>query len=86
MNLNQTEQEIYDFCITPRTAAEIMEFIGHKTPPYKSLRVLQRLDLIERISTYDRAKATFVQFGRPKKFDWYIKETPETCMVMGVRL
>lgn len=87
MNLNQTEQDVLDFLVVPRTAIEVMEFIGHKTPPYGTLRLLQRLDLVDRISPYERAKATFVQSGRPMKLDSYMRAgPPETAIVMGVRL
>ena len=86
MNLNQIEQDIYDFCIVPRTAAEIMEFIRHKTPPYGALRFLQRIDLIDKVSPYERAKATFVQSGRAMKIDSYMRQVSETSMVMGVMI
>jgi len=86
MNLNQTEQDIYDFVVVPRTAVEIMEFISHKTPPYGSLRLLQRLDLVDKISDYERAKAKFVQSGRPMQLDSYANHVPETSLVMGVRI
>jgi hypothetical protein len=86
MNLNQTEQDVFDFLITPRSAQEIMNFIGHKTPPYGILRLLQRLDLIDKIAPYEKAKSLFVQSGRPMKIDnIYIK--PKAVMtVFGVRL
>ena len=83
MTLNQTEQDIYDFLITPRTAVEVMEFVGHKTPPYGSLRLLQRLDLIDKISDHERAKALFVQSGRPIKIE---KPYMQLVTVMGVKL
>jgi hypothetical protein len=84
MNLSQIEQDIYDFVIVPRTAIEIMEFIGHKTPPYGALRFLQRVDLVDKISPYQRAKAKFVQSGRPMKTDpVYVREVQT---VMGVRI
>lgn len=86
MNLNQTEQDVLDFLVVPRTAIEVMEFIGHKTPPYGTLRLLQRLDLVDRVSPYERAKALFVQSGRPMKLDRYMRHTPETAIVMGVRI
>lgn len=84
--LNQIEQDIYEFCVVPRSAQEIMEFVGHKTPPYGALRFLQRVDLIDKVSPYERAKATFVQSGRPMKLDSYMRQVPETCLVMGVRI
>ena len=84
IKLNQTEQDIYDFLVTPRTAVEIMEFMGHKTPPYGSLRLLQRLDLVDKRSAYEKAKALFVQSGRPAKLDKpYVQQT---INVMGVQL
>lgn len=86
MKLNQTEQDILDFCVVPRTAIEIMEFIGHKTPPYGALRLLQRLDLVDKISTHERTKAVFVQSGRPMNVDSIYMKVSETAMVMGVQI
>ena len=86
MKLSNTEQAVLDFLATPKSAIEVMKHVGHKTPPYGILRLLQRLDLVDKISKYDRAKALFVASGRPMSIDkMYVKvRTPQT--VMGVRL
>jgi hypothetical protein len=81
--LTKTEQDVLDFLITPKTAIEVMEFVGHKTPPYGILRFLQRLDLVDKISKYERSKAMFVQSGRSMIVDTYVKETHN---VFGVQI
>ena len=80
--MSETETKVLEFLKTPKTSVEVMEFLGHKTPPYGILRLLQRLDLVDRISPYDRAKATFVASGRPMKID----EPYVLTTVMGVRI
>lgn len=67
MNLNTRDQTILDFLHKPRTSDEIMNHLGHLTPPYGSLRLLQRLGLVEKVSAYERAKATFVATGTRSK-------------------
>ncbi len=50
-----------------------------------TLRLLQRLDLIERISPYERAKATFVATGNAPAADPYIRPNAGLTF-LGVRL
>lgn len=86
MDLSQTEQAVLKYLSVPRTAVEVMKFLDHKTPPYGILRLLQRLDLVDRISPYDRAKATFVASNRAMKVDECVVVNKEPQTVFGVRL
>ena len=84
MKLTRQEQDIYDFCLVGRTAHEIMEFVGHKTPPYKALKYMQGIGAIQKVSDYETDKAVFVQSGTVPK-----PEAPpprEPMIVFGVRI
>lgn len=86
MKLSPNEQSVLAFLSQPRLAMEVANYLGHKMPPYSILRLLQRLDLVDRIAPAKKnALSTFVASGRPMKFDpdWmqYKGNT-----VIGVRL
>ena len=86
MKLSPNEQSVLAFLSKPRLATEVAHHLGHKMPPYGILRLLQRLDLVDRIAPARKnTPSTFVASGRPMKFDpdWmqYKGNT-----VMGVRL
>lgn len=87
MKLTPHQQKALAFLATPRTSAELAEYMGRKQESvYGTLRLLQRLDLVERISPYERAKATFVATGKEMAIDDpYIRPTAGMT-VMGVRL
>jgi hypothetical protein len=85
MNLSKNEQKVLDYLHKPRTAKEVAELLGHQLPPYGILRLLQRLDLVDKIGTHERALSTFVQSGRPMKLEQpYMHYKPQT--VLGVQL
>lgn len=69
IKLSDNEQAVLDYLELPRTAMEVAAFLGHKLPPYNILRLLRRLDLVDKIADHDRAKALFVQSGRPMLMD-----------------
>lgn len=75
------------FLAEPRTSADLAEYMGWKQKSvYGTLRLLQRLGLVERISPYARAKAIFVATGNAMPID-DLHIRPAACMtVMGVRL
>jgi len=86
MKLSKNEQAVLDFLSKPRTSEEVAKLLNHARPPYGILRLLQRLDLVERVApTRKNTPSTFVASGRPMKFnpDWmqYKGNT-----IMGVRL
>lgn len=85
MKLSPNEQLVLDFLRKPRTAVEVAEHLGHKRPPYGILRLLQRLDLVDKISERATDKATFVASGRPMLEHPCISYRPGP-IVMGVQL
>jgi len=90
MKLTPHQQKALAFMQQPRTSAEVADYMGWKQESvYATLRLLQRLDLVERISPYERAKATFVATGRAASLDDpYIRPAhPNAGMTfLGVRL
>jgi hypothetical protein len=84
MNLSKTEQAVLEFLTEPRTALEVQAYLGHSTIPYNTLRLLQRLDLVDKISPYERAAAKFVQSGRPMRYEKPVSKEWHT--VFGVRI
>jgi len=84
MKLSANEQKVLDFLRQPRTADQVADYLGHKLPPYGILRLLQRLDLVDKTGPYERAKSTFVSSGRPIRLEAPYMRATET--VMGVRL
>jgi hypothetical protein len=85
MRLSPNEQSVLEFLKKPKTAIEVANHLSHKLPPYGILRLLQRLDLVDKISTHEKAKAIFVASGRPMLEHPYITYRPGR-VVMGVRL
>jgi hypothetical protein len=84
MKLNPKDQKVLDYLHQPRTAQEVANHLGYKLPPYNSLRLLQRLDLVDKHGPHPNAKSTFVASGRPAKIDpVYMRVTQ---MVMGVQM
>lgn len=86
MKLSPNEQAVLAFLSEPKLATEVAHHLGHKMPPYGILRLLQRLDLVERVAPARKnTPSTFVATGKPMRFDpdWmqYKGNT-----VMGVRL
>ena len=80
--MTPTEQKVLDYLRKPRTAQEVADHFGYKLPPYGTLRLLQRLDLVDKVGPYPNAKSTFVASGRPMHIDpIYMRQT-----VMGVQL
>jgi hypothetical protein len=52
------------------------DHLGYKLPPYGALRLLQRLDLVDKHGPHPNAKSTFVASGRPLKLDpVYMRQT-----------
>jgi len=84
MKLSANEQKVLDFLRQPRTAEQVAAYLGHKLPPYGILRLLQRLDLVDKVGPYERAKSTFVVSGRPMRLDPVYMRTTQT--VLGVQL
>jgi len=85
MKLSATEQKVLDYLHSPRTAQQVQDHLGHQMPPYKILRLLQRLDLVDKEGAHDKAKSTYVASGRPMHLEPdYMSATPVT--VLGVRL
>lgn len=84
MKLSPNEQKVLDYLRQPRTAKEVADYLGHQREPYGILRLLQRLDLVDKIGPYDRALSTFVASGRPMKLETpYMGCRPN---VMGAQL
>jgi len=86
MKLNPTQQKVLDYLRKPRTAIEVRDYLGHQMPPYGILRLLQRLDLVDKVGPYERALSTFVASGRPMKLEKNYMEYREPQVVMGVRI
>ena len=84
MKLSANEQKVLDFLRQPRTADQVAAYLGHKLPPYGILRLLQRLDLVDKTGPYERAKSTFVASGRPMRLEAPYMRATQT--VMGVQL
>ncbi len=86
MKLSPNEQAVLAFLSEPKLATEVAHHLGHKMPPYGILRLLQRLDLVDRVAPARKnTPSTFVATGKPMRFD------PEWMQykgntVMGVRL
>jgi hypothetical protein len=86
MRLSPNEQAVLAFLSEPRSSAEVAHHLGHKMPPYGILRLLQRLDLVDRVANHRKnAPSVFVASGRPmlQHPNMTYKDRP---MVMGVRL
>ena len=86
MKLSATEQKVLDYLRQPRTADQVAAHLGHKLPPYGVLRLLQRLDLVDKSGLHERAKSTFVASGRPMRLEAPYMQAVESHTVMGVRL
>jgi hypothetical protein len=86
MKLRPKEQKVLDYLYKPRTAEEVADYMGYRIPPYGTLSLLQRLDLVDKEGAHERALSTFVQSGRPMKFDPEYMDYNEQPTVMGVRL
>jgi hypothetical protein len=84
MKLSPNEQKVLDYLRQPRTAQEVADYLGHQLPPYGILRLLQRLDMVDKSGLYERAKSTFVASGRPMRLDPVYMRATQT--VMGVQL
>ena len=84
MKLSPNEQLVFNYLAQPRTAQEVADLLGHKLRPYGILRLLQRLDLVDKIGTHERALSTFVQSGRPMKLEAPYMRVKQT--VLGVQL
>jgi hypothetical protein len=86
MKLSPNEQKVLDYLKKPRTAKEVMDYLGHQLPPYGILRLLQRLDVVDKIGPYERALSTFVQSGRPMRLVPNYMTYREPMVVMGVKI
>jgi len=86
MNLSPNEQKVLDYLRQPHTAKEVADYLGYQREPYGILRLLQRLDLVDKVGPYEKALSTFVASGRPMKLEKNYMEYREPQMVMGVRL
>jgi hypothetical protein len=85
MKLSPNEQLVLEYLKQPRSSQEVADYLGHKLPPYGILRLLQRLDLVDKIGAHERALSMFVQSGRPMKLEApYMQYKTQT--VLGVRL
>ena len=85
MKLSPNEQKVLDYLRKPRTAIEVQDYLGHQQPPYGILRLLQRLDLVDKVGPYERALSTFVASGRPMKLEQpHMPHKPQT--ILGVQL
>ena len=88
--LTKTHKKVLAFCHQPRTSWQIADHLNiTKSAIYHHLRVLQRLDQLEKIQApnaggYNHG-CTFVATGKPLAFDraWMTYTGPT---VMGVRL
>lgn len=86
MKLSPNERSVLAFLSEPRSAVQVADHLGHKMPPYGILRLLQRLDLVERIAPARKnTPSIYVATGKPLAFDnaWMTYTGPT---VMGVRL
>ena len=92
--LSKTLQTILHFCHTAKRSDQVADFIGlERNSVYKHLRLLQRLDVLEKVQCPNGGSAWhFIATGRPIAWDKeYMSVKPElgTIMpisVMGVRL
>ena len=86
MKLSPNERAVLAFLSEPRLATEVAHHLGHKMPPYGILRLLQRLDLVDRIAPARKnTPSTFVASGRPMLTHPNMSYQGQP-MVMGVRL
>lgn len=86
MKLSKNEQAVLDFLSEPRTSEEVAKLLNHARPPYGILRLLQRLDLVDRIQPKRQNEpSTYVATGRPMFKHPNIKYR-DTVTVLGVRL
>jgi hypothetical protein len=89
--LSDLQQRILAYCRRPRSSVEIAGHHGlSMSGTYKHLRLLQRLDQLERVEPevshgYNRG-ITFVATNRPINLDQDYMEVVAKPMVMGVRL
>ena len=88
--LSKTHRKVLAVCRQPKTSKEIADSLGmNMSALYNHLRLLQRLDQLEKISDPSAGGhnwgCTFVATGKPVAFDpkWMTHTGPT---VMGVRL
>ena len=87
--LSKTHEKVLAYCNKPRTSKEIAEHLGcSMTAVYNHLRVMQRLDVLEKQQTSTAGgfnhNCVFVATGRKMAFDpTWMRYTTE---VMGVRI
>jgi len=89
--LSPLQNKILAFCRKPRKSIEIADHIGSSmSGTYKSLRLLQRLDQIEKvqpaISKGHNYDVKFVATGKPIFLEEEFMQYTDRPMVMGVRL
>lgn len=61
MMLNKTTQQVFEFVRRPRTAEQVAEHLGlSMSSVYRPLRLLQRLDLVEKTVSAVNLKATYM--------------------------
>jgi hypothetical protein len=89
--LSETDQKIVEYCCRPRTSTEIAIYARvSMSAAYKSLRLLQRLGLLEKMQvdkpTGHNHGVTFKATGKPIEEDWIPQYMSFKPMVMGVRL
>jgi predicted transcriptional regulator len=89
MELSQRQQMVVDFCDTARTSDQIAEMLQiEKKSVYKYLRLLQRLDQIERVQPPNSAhnqQCVYRATGKPLAVTCSFTRY-EPMVVMGVRL
>lgn len=87
--LSKTHEKVLAYCHRPRTSKEIADHLGcSMTAIYNHLRVMQRLDVLEKKQTSTAGgfnhNCVFVATGRKMAFDpAWMRYTTD---VMGVRL
>jgi hypothetical protein len=89
--LSELQNKILAYCRKPRKSTDIAEHIGSSmSGTYKSLRLLQRLDQLEKIepevSRGHNYGVKFVATGKPLALDAEFMSFTDRPMVMGVRL
>ena len=74
--LNDNQKRLLTYLVQPRTAKECAEYLGYRLESiYKHLRLLQRLELVEKHGTHENALSTFVWNGRA--------ETPQIQKILA---
>ena len=89
--LSELQNKILAYCRKPRKSTDIAEHIGSSmSGTYKSLRLLQRLDQLEKVepevSHGHNHGVKFVATGKPLALDAEFMAFVDRPMVMGVRL